>query len=44
MAQPILTKFVVKHPWVEGVQISSCEGAGSPGAPQGGKSGEISKY
>jgi len=37
MAEPILTKFGVKHPWVKGVQICSYKGAGSPGGPTMGK-------
>jgi len=35
MTEPIMTKRVVRHRWVEGVPICSYEGAGSPVAPEG---------
>jgi len=41
MAEPILTKFRVMYPWVEGVQMCSYEGDGHQGATQGGKTETI---
>jgi len=35
MAEPILTKFGMKHPLVNGIQICSYKGAWSQGGPQG---------
>jgi len=39
MAEINLSKLGVKHPWVEGVQICSYEGVGSPGRTTRGKKG-----
>jgi len=47
MAEPILTKFWMKHSWVEGVQICSKERAWSPGGfigVKGWKSLQILKH